>query len=177
MIHFINSAYGYTLRTRANVRETDCTIAIAVDYTTGGEQLTEQACNTFDKLYIKLPWKPGVNELYDTIDASVRILLRKGFSSIHFNIAGNGIYTLTKFGITQEDANRMVHFILEGYIQRGITILSISSGGQTGIDEAALHFAQDNFIKGICRHPSNWLFRDINGNDIADKQQFLNRFL
>lgn len=51
MIHFIKSAYGYTMRTRANVRETDSTLAIAIDYKTSGEKLTEQVCVMTAKIF------------------------------------------------------------------------------------------------------------------------------
>ena len=81
--------------------------------------------------------------------------------NIKLNIAGNGIYTLVQANseATQADVNNLVEEILKKFIQEGITIAEIRSGGQTGIDEAGIIAAQRLGIKWSVNAPNNWAFR------------------
>lgn len=123
------SAY-YGPRTYQNASESDVTIALAVDYSTAGERLTHKAAG--DK-YLKLPF----NALDDI---QLARLLYKRLASIGkdapiVNVAGNGIYTLSKHGITQEYINQCVYNILSK-VNEHWPLGKIISGGQTGVDLA-----------------------------------------
>lgn len=119
---------SYAPRTYANAHNSDVTIALAVDYSTAGEKLTHKAAG--DK-YLKLNFNA-----YTNIELA-RMLWKKlyGTDSPVINVAGNGIYTLIKHGITQAYMNDCLFEILEK-VHMHYQISKIISGGQTGVDIA-----------------------------------------
>lgn len=121
-----SSSYGP--RTYANAAEGDVTIALAVDYSTAGERLTHKAAG--DK-YLKLNFNA-----HSDIELA-RMLWKRlyGIDSPVINVAGNGIYTLVKHGLTQEYMNDCLFEILEK-VHLHYPINKIISGGQTGVDIA-----------------------------------------
>lgn len=160
---------GYALRTWENAKKADLTIAFAVDFDTAGEKLTRKAA--YGKYY-------AVNMLYTFNQAITGCLeeINRRKPTI-LNIAGNGIYTLYKDGlVSQEQINEYVESFLLILCTATDKRFIIRSGGQTGVDEAALKAGDKLGLETICLAPKNWMFRDITGKDICDEQAFLARF-
>jgi hypothetical protein len=94
---------------------------------------------------------------------------------IKLNVAGNGMQTLAKHGITQEQANAFTERVVK-FINEKIGISEVRSGGQTGIDEAGIIAAQRLGIKSSVNAPKGWVFRDASGTDIPNEREFKSRF-
>lgn len=174
MIQFIEHPHtGYALRTLDNAKFSDITIAFADDFSTSGEKLTMKCAYSAQKEYIKVPLdKLRVNIFSLKL---VKMAIEKGnFRKI--NVAGNGIYTL-KDRIQPEIDDFIYNFFwsllpkIADYSE-----FTISSGGQTGVDEAGLKFGDKAGCKTICRYPKGGLYRNAFGEDITDKIKFLKRF-
>lgn len=98
------------------------------------------------------------------------------FKVTSLNIAGNGIYSL-KEKFTQKDIDDFIYEFLKTLIFEYYgEPVSIRSGGQTGVDEAALKAGDKLGLETICLAPKHWLFRDERGIDIMSEQLFLKRF-
>ena len=177
-IEWSESRGGYAQRTRenANADDVDFTLAFAVDFSTSGERCTEKAAGDS---YI------GV-EVSDLSDADVKKAVDKVVKSLPdeylkgepmgVNIAGNGIYTLGAHGIDQNSCDEFMVKVLSGLQAKGIQLVSVRSGGQTGFDEASLVAAKACGVKAVCHAPKGWLYRDASGKDISGKDAFQNRF-
>lgn len=175
MIQFIeHQSTNYRDRTIVNA-SADCTIAVAIDFSTTGELLTKNSVLKQDKLFIPIGFHTGMywkQEL--TYDIGSCISLINGYGIKTLNIAGNGIYTLK---CSQENIDEFVFHLLSGIVADiDNPLQSIRSGGQTGIDEAGLKAAVKLGIPAICLAPKGWKFRDADGIDIADEQLFKERF-
>lgn len=185
MIHFEEHPQpGYAPRTIRNVSLANLTLAFAVDFNTAGERLTKRVANTYgSKIYIPVDLNYILSgsavDFHKALAYTKAFILQFKLPEIHLNVAGNGLYTiLTKTG----------HNIEQGYIDLylgdflteltalNLPVKSIRSGGQTGVDEAALKAAEALQIPAFCCAPKGWMFRDINGTDIRNKEKFLNRF-
>lgn len=177
MIEFIeHKETGYAMRTWDNARLSDLTIAFAIDFTTPGEILTRKAA--YGK-YCAIE----LQGLFNNIDYATESIVKKMYiQKINkLNIAGNGIYSLCTARIFQEDE---IQYEIDQLILDFLFLVktkfryefSIRSGGQTGIDEAALKAGDKLGLETICLAPKNWLFRDINGRDICSQSLFLKRF-
>ena len=92
------------------------------------------------------------------------------------NIAGNGIYTLAKDGISQQDIDQFMCAVGVELTNRGIHISSVRSGGQTGIDEAGAAMGKVLEVPPAVHAPKDWLFRGEDGKDVASQEAFKNRF-
>jgi hypothetical protein len=118
---------SYYQRTAHNANSADFTAAFAVDFTTSGERLTKRvAGEKFLEIFI-----PGNKP----IEAARKLWKAVAASTKTLNIAGNGIYTMSQHGWTQEMVNQYIYEtiqILEPYSD----IRKIVSGGQTGADLA-----------------------------------------
>lgn len=167
---------GYALRTWENAKRADLTIAFAIDFHTPGELLTRKAAyGKYYSIEIKDFFKTGYSE---QIQKLIKILHSKKVSKL--NIAGNGIYTL-KYYFKQEEVdafilqflNALIYFYEENY---GDSNFSVRSGGQTGVDEAALKAGDKLGLETICLAPKHWMFRNEKGIDISDETAFLSRF-
>lgn len=120
---------GYAPRTEFNAKSADWTLALAVDMTTAGERLTKKlAGNRYSGFEISK--NTNFNEVSKVLIAD---LLRT--SSKTLNIAGNGIYTLSRHGWSQADINKVMLEVMAPVLEScGIT--KIYTGGQTGADIA-----------------------------------------
>lgn len=150
-----SSSYGP--RTYANANDADVTIALAVDYSTAGERLTHKAAG--DK-YLKLPFNA-----YSNIELA-RMLWKRlyGIDNPVINVAGNGIYTLSKHGITQEYINDCLFEILE-LVHIHYPIAKIVSGGQTGVDLAGGYAGWRLGIDTVLTLPKGFKQRGEDGVD------------
>ena len=88
-----------------------------------------------------------------------------------------GIYNMRNN--TQEQVDEFVYNLLKQVIESpnlNTKIESIRTGGQTGFDEAGAKAAQKLGIKTIVLAPKGWIFRNKEGRDISNRQEFESRF-
>jgi hypothetical protein len=162
---------GYAMRTWDNARLSDLTIAFAINFNTPGEILTRKAA--YGKYHgvellelLEFPEQPVLTTLLE--------MRRRQATCI--NIAGNGIYSLSKL-IDQITADQLMFNFVKKLAMNCMWSFSIRSGGQTGVDEAALKAGDKLGLETICLAPKHWMFRDINGRDIIGQEAlFLKRF-
>lgn len=179
---FKESSGGYGYRTYKNA-SADVTLAFAVDFSTAGERLTAKAVSAMGKLYIPMSidaWADDPGKMHwDIIDAA-RGIAGLGLDSVAINVAGNGIYTMAKHGLSQEDIDHVIAVFMQALRQKldsmGVKIRSIQSGGQTGVDEAGIKAAIEMNIPAMVIAPKGWLFRNTKGKDMADEALFKERF-
>ena len=87
------------------------------------------------------------------------------------NVAGNGIYTFRKYGISQEYVNLYVLSILK-QVHEHWPIKKIVSGGQTGADIAGLVAGVVLDIDTEAMYPKGYKMRYENGKDVeCDPEQ------
>ena len=186
-INFLQTeSSGYQERTRINAEAADITVAVAVDYNTYGERATLRDAGP---KYIPIPIDAeGVHgRSADAMREEARLAAREfiekarranlPLDGITLNIAGNGIQTLAREGITQRDVDTfMTDFIAALQGSGEVTISAIRSGGQTGIDEAGIKAAAAAGIDATVLAPKGWRYRDAQGHDRYDEAAFKNRF-
>jgi len=172
---------GYRERTIKNA-SADATIAIAVDFTTAGERLTKSSVINQGKKYLPVvisnesnaELEQYANKIIDELNK-----IKPSLFGITLNIAGNGIYTFDK---NEWDQNRIDEFVFEllGEIVSSSKlkhkIISIRTGGQTGVDEAGAKAGIRLGIPTTILAPKGWVFRDINSKDISNEHKFKDRF-
>ena len=162
----------YAQRTKENADWSDITIAFATDFTTAGEKATKKySVDKYMPVDIISDGSVDLTMLDDVIDKAKKI-----GKPIKLNIAGNGIYTLAKSGITQEKANNEIQFAIKYMLNCGVQIEEIRSGGQTGIDEAGIVAALRLGIPASIHAPIGFMFRGTDGKDVTGKQAFMARF-
>ena len=147
---------GYRQRTLDNAHAADLTVAIAADFTTHGERLTQRAAGG---KFLAIPFGISVEEAALKIQAelqarSVQIL----------NVAGNGLYTFKKYGHTQADVNQWLCDVFSS-IDSNFWPKCIRSGGQTGMDWAALVCAIKLGIPAHGHFPAGFVRRNLAGQD------------
>ena len=170
---------GYRDRTIINA-SADITLAFAKDFTSAGERLTRTSVLQQGKKYFSIQieqyWDSAIMQRVDPI---VRSCL--GYSISTINIAGNGIYTMKNYCSQIQCDNWVYQFLIlllnHDMFKPIQNVTLIRSGGQTGFDEAGLKAAVKLGIPAHCLAPKGWVFRDINGKDIANEKQFKARFL
>lgn len=110
--------------------------------------------------------------------ALAEILNEKFSKGITLNIAGNGIYTM-KGKYTQQQVDDFTYELLNRVINSPnlkTKIESIRTGGQTGFDEAGTKAGIRLGLPTLTLAPKGWTFRNSEGKDISDEQQFKARF-
>lgn len=147
---------SYAPRTYYNASQ-GVTLAIAVDFKTAGEKLTKKAAGEkFVSVEYGTNHVEAARELYKA--------LRKYKCNV-VNVAGNGIYTYSKYRITQEQVNRYVYSIIE-LVNRHWKIERIVSGGQTGVDLAGLVAGVKLEIDSVGTLPNGYKMRFEDGVDV-----------
>lgn len=165
-----SSGSSYSIRTRENAEWSDITLALAENFSTAGEKLTQRVAGN---KYVPYSLSSS-NDPEAIADGIYRELVAKGKTSeLKLNIAGNGIYTLSE---SQEYYNNLLTNIIAALQNKGVTISSIRSGGQTGIDEAGIIAAQRLGIPNEVHTTSDFKFRGKDNKDIADENAFKSRF-
>ncbi|HGO9799636.1 TPA: hypothetical protein ACLEB8_004824 [Pseudomonas aeruginosa] len=147
----------YPPRTWVNATSADLTVAIAVDFTTKGEQLTKRAAGDS---FIALPLQGDPIEAARSLWKALR---QRDARTL--NIAGNGISTMAKHGWTQEQINAWVYQVISTVHQHH-PISFIRSGGQTGADVAGLVAAYALGIDCLGLYPKRFLQRSIDNVDV-----------
>lgn len=120
---------GYGPRTFHNAAQ-GVTLAVAVDFYTGGEKLTEKAARGKIVKYNPLTdnWLEKAKELKQLLEDEKCTVV---------NVAGNGIYSWSKFELDQHYVNKAVYRILR-VTNFNYPLSRIVSGGQSGSDLAGL---------------------------------------
>ena len=149
---------GYGPRTADNARLADVTVAFAVDFTTSGERLTHKKAG--DK-YVAVPYGSDIPE---AAEALKRFMQKCEARTL--NVAGNGLSTLSKFGVTQETANKWVTAVLTEVL-KSVKLRHLRSGGQTGIDTAGLVAGLALGIPVTGLYPKGFRRRLATGVDVA----------
>lgn len=149
---------SYAPRTYHNANSADITVAIALDFNTAGERLTKKAATKRD--YINFDLR------HDPLECA-RVLYTKMLTNQYetINIAGNGVYTCSKYGYSQEDCNMWVLSLLEP-IHRHLGIKAVVSGGQSGIDLAGGVAASVLDIPCTMTLPNGYKQRWEDGKDV-----------
>ena len=178
MINFIEDrCTNYQHRTFLNVDNAEFTLIFAADLTTAGEKCTLNACRNCERpVAAFLIGNDGriSQDQGNKLQTCIEYMTENKVTSI--NIAGNGIYTFTKYGVTQERLNDLVTNFIHHLISTGCNITSLRSGGQTGADEAGLVAGDRLNLTTTCLCPKGWRFRDINNQDIKSEELFKRRF-
>jgi predicted NAD-dependent protein-ADP-ribosyltransferase YbiA (DUF1768 family) len=192
---------GYKARTIKNA-SADATLALAINFTSGGEKLTYGAVYNQGKKYIpinigkldqyvsheefKAPDllikadNKGIEVTQERVDQIVNALneLPSSLFGITLNIAGNSIRTLGST-YNQEQLDNFVYNLLKRVIESPklkSKIVAARTGGQTGMDEAGAKATARLGIPTTVLAPKGYTFRDIYGNDISSKAKFEERF-
>lgn len=164
MLHIAaHKSSSYAPRTYVNASQ-GVTLAIAVDFTTAGERLTTKAA-TGKILHVDADLLQTCQ--LDPLDVSRDLwrLLKKHNTSV-LNVAGNGIYTYTKRGFTQEMVNNLVYLLLEPLVKHG-AVTKVVSGGQSGADLAGLIAGAKLGIPACGLWPAGYKMRFENGVDVT----------
>lgn len=185
-IVFTESEGNYAVRTEENANgdEVDFTLALAVDFNTAGERCTAKAAGeSLISAVLLLKEKGGLDLSSKALDKTVSQLCSqfpteflKG-EPCGLNIAGNGIYTLSKSGISQDDIDLFVCELGNRLQKKGMVFSSVRCGGQTGVDEAGAVMGLVFDIPTIVHAPKGWAYRDILSVDHrGDRDAFVKRF-
>ena len=175
---------GYKERTVKNA-SADATIAFAYNFNSAGEKLTKKSVLEQNKKYIALnvPKKTETSNI-ETANFKTQVkTIVDALNSVNaktLNIAGNGIYTMKDAGWNQEEIDLMTYKILKEVIESPDLknkIENIRTGGQTGFDEAGAKAGMRLGIPTTILAPKGWTFRNIEGKDISNEQQFKDRFV
>lgn len=153
-----HKSWSYSPRTYANASNSDLTIALATDYSTAGERLTKKAAKG---RYLALPLR---EDPVENARALYRYLRSREIARPVINVAGNGMHSLAKAGLSQEEANLHLYRVLQP-IHEHWGIARVISGGQTGIDMAGGIAAAELDIPIRLFFPADFRQRDADGVD------------
>lgn len=153
-----HSSSNYSPRTYYNAKSAQITLAFAIDFNTAGEKLTKKASYpNYLSLDLRKEWIESARLIY-------KELKRNNFTVI--NIAGNGIYTLKKQGLSQSDINTYVFNCLSK-VYEFHKISKIYTGGQTGVDLAGAITGYNLDIDTEVTLPKGFIMRFEDGVDIS----------
>lgn len=153
-----HSSSNYSPRTYYNAKSAQITLAFAIDFNTAGEKLTKKASYpNYLSLDLRQEWIENARLIY-------KELKRNNFTVI--NIAGNGIYTLKKQGLSQSDINTYVFNCLSK-VHEFHKISKIYTGGQTGVDLAGAIAGYNLDIDTEVTLPKGFIMRFEDGVDIS----------
>lgn len=154
----------YGPRTYHNANSADLTVAFAVDLNTAGEVLTHKAAG--DR-YIGFK----LDDESTSLDLARELYRKmKSMNAKTLNIAGNGIYTLSKYKCSQEFINEFVYDVLSR-VHEHWKIEKIVSGGQTGVDIAGAVAAKKLNIPAVITFPKGFIQRFEDKRDITQTKE------
>jgi len=157
---------NYAPRTAVNARSADLTVAFACDFGTAGERLTKRMA---EGRFVPV-------DLGEDLDAE--LVARRIISELQrvggrrLNVAGNGIYTCSRHGLTQKVVNQRVYDVL-AQVHRVLALECIQSGGQTGADVAGLVAGIALGIPVIGLWPKGFIQRDAAKRDCSRAPEVL----
>lgn len=158
---------SYAPRTYHNASQ-GVTLAVAVDFTTAGEKLTHKAaCGKIVQIDWVTDYVVAARALYSAL---------KKHDCRVVNVAGNGIYTLQKHGVTQAQANQYVYNILK-LVNEHWPITQVVSGGQTGMDIAGLVAGVALGVESIGTWPKGYKMRFEDGKDVDKTEEWVHNYI
>lgn len=157
-----HSSPSYAPRTYYNAAMGSITLAIAVDMSTAGERLTKKAAK---ERYFGVELNKREITVLRLRDISRELYKVLPKTNCTLNIAGNGIYTLSKHDISQAEINQIVYDIVS-LVHKHKPILKIYTGGQTGVDIAGAVTGVALGIETIVTLPKGCRQRFEDGKDI-----------
>ena len=147
-----HKAATYPPRTHYNAKNSDLTVAFAEDYSSRGEELTQEAAgDRYLRIELDMPAIEAARILY-------RECKKRGAKVL--NIAGNGIYTLKDYGWRQEHLNLWVYKVLE-LVHKHHPLEMVISGGQTGVDFAGGVAGELLGLNPVMTFPKGYLQRTL----------------
>jgi hypothetical protein len=170
---------GYPARTRYNIIHSDYTVAIAVDFNTAGERLTKRtAVDQMRKPFLQIDLNYLVVDTFmeQNVQKLVDLMMKDDCPYRILNVAGNGIYSLRAEQIAFDNIMTKFFTMLLKQLPEG-KLFEVISGGQTGVDEAAIKGAKANGLFTRVNAPNGWMFRNKHSRDIKNEQLFKQRFL
>lgn len=161
----------YSPRTFHNVSRSNATLALAVDFTTFGEICTKNAATRCNKPYLGLPFQ----DTYKNFSTLIKFCK---LNTIHtLNIAGNGLYTFKQVdpnGYSQEFINDEIFIMLDFVLSHpDIRIKKVLTGGQTGVDWAAIIACRALEIDCDVTFPKGYKQRNAFGIDFYSRKEEL----
>lgn len=154
----------YPPRTYYNAKSAEVTLAFAIDFSTAGEKLTKKASYpNYLALDLNEDWFENAREV-------CRVLCKNKYTSI--NIAGNGIYTLSKHGITQHEVDTHVFNVIQ-LVHQYQQITKIYTGGQSGADLAGAKAGYQLGIDTEVTLPKGYIMRFEDGKDVCCSKGFV----
>lgn len=173
---------SYVGRTKDNA-SAHATIAIAVDFTSLGEQLTKRLVEEQKKTYIPVDISGGLSiepEVVERVVKGLNASLKGNLleNEITLNIAGNGIYTM-RGRYKQEDLDEYTYHLLRRAMESPelrVKVVRLRTGGQTGLDESGAKAGVRLGIPTLVVCPKGWKFRGLDGKDTLDEKKFKERF-
>lgn len=156
-----HSSSSYGPRTYANAKGAQLTVAFAADLHTAGEKLTHKAAGD---AYVPIPLT------MDRIDAARRLFSAMRRCNVQtLNVAGNGIYTLSKHGWSQRAIDEYVYDVI-ALAHKHWPLVKIRSGAQTGVDLSGLSVGHALGIEVEGLLPKGFRQRFTNGVDVNQTQ-------
>lgn len=157
---------GYPARTKANIEAADITLLFSKDMD-GGSKLTADLAKKLNKPLISSADFTDTEQIADALVEQIK--KENPFDVIEINVAGN---RLSKLGnMTQEQVNEKVFQIFKSVKEKVGEDISfkIRSGGQTGIDEAAIKAGQKLGVPTTVLAPKGFVRLDGSGKEFFEK--------
>lgn len=171
-----DSSTNYQHRSKVNAIWSDITLGFAADFSSPGEMVTRRAAG--DKyIPVDVLTSTDITETVERLDREIRTNAHFSESGIKLNIAGNSLYTL-KYHADPKSVERTVISVIRRLVEeKGIPVLEIRSGGQTGADEYGIRAAQTLGIRCSVLAPRGFRMRDAEGMDHTGREGFVERFM
>lgn len=157
---------GYPARTKANIEAADITLLFSKDMD-GGSKLTADLAKKLNKPLISSADFTDTEQIAEALAEQIK--KENPFDVIEINVAGN---RLSKLGnMTQEQVNEKVFQIFKSVREKVGEDISfkIRSGGQTGIDEAAIKAGQKLGVPTTVLAPKGFVRLDGSGKEFFEK--------
>lgn len=178
-----DSARNYGHRTWANAAWSDITLALASDFSSPGEITTRRAAGDKHLRYqltrnLKriLNFEQEAAREAEEIAGMIRSHSCYKEEGVRLNIAGNGLVTLLRSGIDTDMVTSLLVKVFSACGKKGVKIVEVRSGGQSGVDEAGIRAAQECGLQCSILAPKGFRWRDRRGNEKEGRTGFVNRF-
>ena len=173
---------NYAHRTWENAEWSDITLALAVDMESPGEITTRRAAGP-RYIGVELPedfssrclYPNPISKYAGSIAARIKSHPNFKREGMKLNIAGNSQITLDKHEIPTKRVRSLLRIVFNILKQYGVSF-NVRSGGQTGVDEAAIQAAQDTGINCSILAPKGWRMHWEEGVELEGKEIFVERF-
>lgn len=182
-----DGGYAATQDHNAKSSDVDMSIIFATEFSAPEIRQTVQASKSSGKgvVNVILPVRKGggLNITTETVALAVNTIwssINRRFAQgdpIGINVCGNTADVLARSGIGQNSGDLFVSLVMDGLLHKGMDIVSLRSGGQSGIEESAAVAGVVLGLRTTVHSPKNWVMRDPEGRDVSlSAQDFAARF-